>query len=139
MRETIIDHPKLRVTVETGSEGPRHDPYAYREITVIQPDGATTLHEGLGTWLRSAGRKVTPPTDLDADGRERWCRSTAFETLTGYSVAQLERLHRKLSSRCRRCGCKETVSQNGHPGEHFECCAKCGNVVGSYFCISEVE
>jgi hypothetical protein len=139
MIETMINHPKLRVTILTGSEGPRHDPYLYKEITVHQPDGSTTLHEGLGTWVISSGRKVVPPPDLNHAERERWCRSTAFVTLTGYSVDQLQRIGRKLQERCRKCGSRETVYQRGMPGEHFECCAKCGHVMYSRFNISEVE
>jgi hypothetical protein len=139
MFETLIDHPKLRVSVKTGSEGPRHDPYAFKEITVVQPDGTTVLHEGLGVWLRSSGRKVKPPASMKYEDQERWCRSTAFVTLTGYTIEQLERMNRKLKSRCRKCGSREVEYQNGFPGEHFECCAKCGNVLSTHFNISEVE
>jgi hypothetical protein len=139
MIETLIDHPKLRVVIKTGSEGPRHDPYSFKEITVTQPDGVTVLHEGLGTWLRASGRKVTAPPALKYEEQEKWFHETAFVTLTGYKVEQLERIAAKIRSRCRKCGSREFVSQCGMPGEHFECCAKCGDIVSSYFCVSEIE
>ena len=42
---------KSQVTLRSGSEGPKHDPYGYQEITVTQGNVRVTGHIGLGLWI----------------------------------------------------------------------------------------
>jgi hypothetical protein len=143
MYETLIKHPKLRVWRTTGTEGPRHDPYGYDEIHAELPSGSITYHMGLGSWVKlhdgKPGRRAAPIKKLD----ERTCTEAdlrkMFELTVGFSINQIERIHRKLKSRCRKCGCKHTEWVAGYPGEHMEQCVGCGHIVGGYFCRSEVE
>jgi len=134
MNQQIINHPKLKVWVKSGSEGPRHDPYAYEELEVKTPQGHVILHNGLGTWLVNNGVQIeVPPTNS-----EKWLRTEAFTKLTGYTTEQLGRIAWKLSSRCRKCGGREFYSASGYPGETFECCSNCHEVVSTCFDISAV-
>jgi hypothetical protein len=129
----------MRIHIKTGSEGPRHDPYGYEEITVHRADGAhVTLHEGLGTWIEfkdacGTGNKLderdVPRTQIDA----------AFERVAGVSVEAARKAYRALRSRCRNCGGRETKFARGYPGESFELCVQCGHVVDSHFDLSAVE
>ena len=137
MQTTLINHPKLKVHVRIGSEGPRHDPYSYNELTVVQPHGTTVLHNGLGVWLKSDDHDVQPPNYLSHDEREAWLRDAAFPMLTDFTVVQLERMARKLKSRC-KCGGKSFHSEEGFPGETFDVCNRCGDIRGSYFCVEAV-
>jgi len=137
MQTNLLDHPKLKVRLRTGSEGPRHDPYSYTELTVVQPHGTTVLHNGLGVWLKSDDHDVKPPSYLGHDEQEAWLRDTGFRTLTNYTVEQLERMARKLKSRC-KCGGKSFHSECGYPGETFDVCDSCGDIHDSFFCIEVV-
>src|SRR5258706_10384505 len=67
MQSTLINHPRLRVERHTGSEGPRHDPYAYEEWRVRMPGHTIVLHSGLGTWLRADGVDVKNVAHLPHD------------------------------------------------------------------------
>lgn len=134
MKQVLIDHPRLFAEKEHGTEGPAHDPYGFVEYRVWTPEkGWTELHEGLGTWIRYRNEL------LDTPHGESYVRKYMFPSLTGYSVEQLERIHRKLSSQCRYCGFKHLETVAGYPGEQFTICLRCRNVVDSYFCESEIE
>lgn len=134
MERQMIRHPRLTVGCRTGSEGPQHDPYSYEELTVETPHGKTTLHEGLAVWVKHNGHRLEFYGEKEEV--EAWY---TFVKLTGYTRAQLERIERKLTERCRKCGSRDTTWMRGLPGEHFEICANCRNMVGSYFCRSEIE
>jgi hypothetical protein len=126
MIKTLISHPKLLVVQITGTEGPSHDPYSYCELHVEVPcrplKDKVTLHEGLGSWVKWNGLTIHDYDDGDRTVRD-W-----FKRYTGYSVEQLERIARKLRSRCAACGGKEFYSSHGYPGESFEICNSCGHV-----------
>lgn len=155
MKQTLIDTPRLRVERRTGTYGPRHvpygsrhDPYSYEEMIAQTPTDTVVLHQGLGRTLKINGVEVEPPAwlDLVAAGDWQlsdklhcaWYRETWRERV-GYSLEQIERWHRKLRSRCSRCGCRDTREAAGFPGETFDVCAECGHVVDSRFCESAVE
>jgi hypothetical protein len=143
MYETLIKHPKLRVARITGSEGPSHDPYGYEELRAELPNGTITYHMGLGSWVQfhdgKPGRRAKPIKKIDGRTCTEADLRKAFELTVGFSINQIERIHRKLKSRCRKCGGKHTKWEVGYPGEHFECCVSCGHIVGSYFCKGEIE
>ena len=135
MHTTLFNHPRLSVQVETGSEGPRHDPYAYREITIVTPLGTLILHEGLGDWFKMNGKRIAPD---DLEQPSTYYRSL-IQYCTGYTLEQIERIGRKLKSRCRHCGGRDFEHSPGFPGEYFEICVDCNNIHDTHFNISEIE
>ena len=138
MRETMINHPKLRVVHETGAEGPHHDPYHYDEFTVISSKGEVVLHLGaLWDWAELNGKKVELKGFTDKE-RVQFLRNDFLKSATGYSLDQIERIARRRSSRCPRCGGREFSSVAGFPGEYLYVCDSCGEIVGSHFNESEV-
>lgn len=131
MRKTLINHPHLKMRMRTGSEGPRHDPYSYTEYTVETPNAEVLLHEGLAVFKEVNGERVSAKSgDYDAAHAFFDCDLVKH---TGFTLAQLERISRNAKSRCRKGGYHDTYSESGYPGEEFEVCTKCGEVVDSYF------
>lgn len=115
------------VTMKTGSEGPRHDPYSYTEVTVRGTLGKRkidiTLHEGLAEWVKLGNRK---PAYESQTYRPR----AAFERLVGVRYTALER----ALNRPRQCCNKPRLeSQSGFPGETLTVCIHCNAIVGGYF------
>lgn len=74
---------RRKISVRRGSEGPRHDPYGYTEITVTTNGDVVTYHGGLGEWVRVNGVKV------DDDS----LAVMLFERHTGMSVEQAMRAY----------------------------------------------
>lgn len=138
MQHTMMHHPRLRVVRSTGSEGPKHDPYSFEEYQITTPQGKLVLHFGLGTWARFQDQPILLDRIQDENACVKLLRGNITREATGYTLTQIERIARKLTERC-RCGSKEFESASGFPGEHFTVCCKCGNVVDSFFCRSEVE
>jgi hypothetical protein len=137
--QTLINHPRLRVRRVTGSEGPAHDPYAYEELHAFDARGnKVVLHQGLGTWFEVNGTKLGREGFASYDSYEKECR-TMFETCCGYTIDQIERMHRKLHERCLKCGHKEFHCEYGFPGETLLVCANCGHISSSYFSRSAIE
>jgi len=143
---------------KSGTEGPRHDPYGYTEITARRNGHAVTLHTGLAVWLKVNGEmfdaKITKEQKLllnqltdewelctvwdpDHSKKEFEAYIVEFERLIGFTPKQMERWERKARSRC-RCGSKEFKYVDGYPGEHFTMCVKCDNIVNTYFNESEI-
>lgn len=124
-----------KITRKTGSEGPRHDPYHYEELTVKRPDGRSiTIHTGLAFWAEAGdGRRE----DHDVEKA-----MTLFEQVAGITPHQAEKTYRELRDRRYRyhpCGQRHFEDASGYPGESFVVCRKCGLVVDSHFNISAVE
>ena len=122
------------IAIETGSEGPSHDPYGWREITVTRENGVVvTIHEGLAYWVRTPeGVQI----DHRPDDPERLVR--IFETYAGVSPRVAERAYERYTTICRRCGCREQTALSGFPGETLYSCDQCGCIVHSDFDISAV-
>jgi len=116
------------IDIKTGSEGPRHDPYGYEEITVTRPNGdVVTLHEGLTVWLKlnnSAQYMFTSSTYEDAVKK--------FEFFAGCSPAIARRAYERMQYRC-KCGSRDLRSVAGFPGESLNVCNACNTVVSSDF------
>lgn len=139
MEENTINHPRLRVSVKTGSEGPSHDPYAYTEYHVDTPAGTTILHEGLVTWLQHNDYKIEPAT-TNFNEYERWMREDGFQMCTGYRLEALDRISRHLAARCSNCRIRAGwQTETGYPGEYLYVCENCGHIRGGYFNHSEIE
>lgn len=126
MSSTSVNTSSGRIVIETGAEGPRHDPYGFTEITLERGDNTTTIHMGLGEWVRHNDELVIPnePHDPNYVG--------AFLKITGFHPGDLESWLREVQSRC-KCGSKQSYSMSGYPGETFEVCSKCGDVIASSF------
>lgn len=130
MEETLLRHPRLTVHKRTGSEGPKHDPYGFVEITATTPRGEIMIHAGLAEYLKVNGVLFDNP-------RREWMEEQ-WESFTGFTLTQIGRIRRKLKSRC-KCGSKDFSCESGFPGEHLLVCMSCGNIHDSYFNLSEVE
>ena len=74
------------VSMTTGSEGPRHDPYSYREICVERNGKVSVIHMGLALWVQSGGEKEHFWED---DGGFK-IAAQRFRDLTGYDPDQWE-------------------------------------------------
>lgn len=49
-----------RLYSQQGTEGPAHDPYAFKRITFISTDGSlkVEVHMGLDEWIKVNGEKI---------------------------------------------------------------------------------
>lgn len=76
----------LTVSVRSGTEGPRNDPYAFQEYAVTMSWGVIiTYHTGLDEWMRVGdGPRVI---DNLWDGRS--AALLRFEALVGFDLDQL--------------------------------------------------
>lgn len=75
--------------IRDGSEGPRHDPYAFTEITFTPTDESkpkVTLHGGLGEWIKVGENKIMA---------EWTVVSAQFTELVGKTPDQVEDLCRR--------------------------------------------
>jgi hypothetical protein len=127
------------VELRSGSEGPRHDPYAYEEVTVYRADGrVATIHLGLASWMRS----------IDYNGVERKFDETPeilhskFEATVGITpTSAIKALHRAKHNKIKRhsCGQQHLNWVSGYPGEEMLCCGKCGHILDSTFDRSAIE
>jgi len=48
----------MSISTRTGTEGPRHDPYSFTEITVEARGHRVTVHYGLGEWIEVDGSQL---------------------------------------------------------------------------------
>jgi hypothetical protein len=122
-----------RIDIRRGSEGPRHDPYGYIEVTIDGRNGPVTYHGGLGEWTRAGGNII----EHDPAARD------AFEQATGLTPEQAQRTafrqtDRVIRKHLRRCG-GQLGSSSGFPGETFDICSKCHAILDYHFNESAVE
>jgi hypothetical protein len=137
--EKLLTHRRLKmkqrlniITYKQGSEGPRHDPYHYEEVTIHGRAGEVTAHFGLGSWIRHNGeRRMGPDVYVDVE----------FMKLTGIHPDVAFRLYRTLPYRrhARVCCGRSFSAQPGYPGETLYVCDKCEEIVDSHFNLSVVE
>jgi hypothetical protein len=126
------------IEIRTGSEGPRHDPYSYTEITVTRSNGGwAKYHAGLGEWLvvgiGGEERKM--------NGSPEYLRNM-FELVVGITPEGAERaVHRMDANRIRhhKCGHKHLEWVSGYPGESFLQCGKFHDILDSTFNRSAIE
>ena len=115
-----------RIEIKTGTEGPKHDPYGYDEITATRQDGASvTLHEGLAFWVSIDGVKQWP---------DNWDEAQrVFQSVAGISVDAARKAHERIMTVCKKCGGKDLRSVSGMPGETLNICRRCDTVVSCDF------
>jgi hypothetical protein len=135
----MIKHPRLDVIKTTGSEGPHHDPYAYTEWHVTTDKHEVILHTGLGMWIKFDGTQWGKPADMDYDAWEKHMYEVIFPQYVGFTVEQLERIYRRLDSRCKSCGGTDFTWESGYPGEELKVCVDCNHINGGTFDRSAVE
>ena len=105
------------VRVRRGTEGPRHDPWSYTEVSVTRLNGdKITMHCGLAVWLKINGEKFNPDIpktlrwDIAQDEYEA-ALFAEFERRAGMSYHRAdrfpdfleERYMRQLSPKDREC------------------------------------
>ncbi len=114
------------ISIKTGSEGPRHDPYSYTEYTISRTGGFTaTLHQGLGVWLEVNGNH----TNAQSNEQEK-VAVDYFEQLCHISLKTFERaIHRPV--KC--CAKPKPRWSAGYPGETLCFCQSCGKYLDGSF------
>lgn len=126
------------VTMRSGREGPRHDPYHFDEMTVRRPDGRTiTVHLGLAVWADA--RWPNGMQQTTDDETEVW---NLFTQVAGVTYDVAERAFHSLPARrmrAHKCGVKHLFECSGYPGETFIVCRACGGVIDSTFDRSAIE
>lgn len=114
------------ITMRTGSEGPRHDPYSYTELTVRRGNTTVSAHYGLLVWLECNGEREQINDDK--------LLSMLFQDMTGLTIKQAERAYAKLQALPYREHRKHGGYdwREGFPGESL-CMCKCGKVIDYSF------
>ena len=125
-----------RVSIKTGSEGPRHDPYSYSEVTVRKQDGtAVTHHSGLAMWCKLDGQK------LDQQYGDHYGEDTyeQFEKHAGIGVKAAMKAYDRMQRTCKKCGALDKIvdAVDGFPGETLYIC-QCGAIVSSDLNMSAI-
>lgn len=113
------------IDIKSGSEGPRHDPYSYSEITVTRESGSTVcIHFGLIEWIEVNGIR----SDCDYE-----TAAEIFEDLAGISVEVAQKVYERRASTCGKCGSTDLREQSGYPGETLSFCERCDAMVHYHF------
>jgi hypothetical protein len=118
------------ITERIGTEGPRLDPYQYIERTVRRGrKHPITIHMGLSMWIQIGDCEKIDIGTLTIRQIEN-----IFETMTGFTFKQVDRILRKLHEleyrRHKAHGGFRWAC--GFPGEEL-CFCKCGHVIDSTF------
>jgi len=125
------------IEIETGSEGPRHDPYGWEEIKVTRSNGdEVTLHSGLSSWVDVNGERFSYAVAIAFPNKDNeWqllCEK--FEEFAGCSPAAAHKAYGRVRYSCDKCGAfDDVVEKSGFPGETIAACRQCGSVVYSDF------
>lgn len=114
------------IKLRYGTEGDRHDPYAFTEV-VVERDGKKPIvfHEGLGVELHIGKERTAADYMLAA---------AYFQILTGMTPIQAMRAYRKAQEARRRPHKRHGTPEwtDGYPGEAFLFCP-CGAVLETSF------
>jgi len=116
------------ISIRTGSEGPKYDPYSFTEYTVERRNNKVTLHLGLAVWFRDQFKTLSDQiTEQEAVER--------FERFAGISLKTFEHaMHRVIPC----CDNPDIRWWAGYPGEEIAQCENCKKVVDSSFDIGAV-
>ena len=123
----------IRISLKTGTEGPRHDPYSYEEVTIERGDSTTTIHLGLAEYCKyTEGNKSLTIHRLPTD--------PMMLALCGLTLKQAKRILRKREEAKLRAHRSHGGMEwsRGYPGEQLLIC-KCGDVVDSSFNLSAIQ
>lgn len=128
------------ITIKTGSEGPKHDPYHYEQITVRRSSGDEIVYHcgGLSEWLEvRANDRVIRAAGYDETEE---CRRL-FEAYVGVSYEVAVKAYRSLPWRrlkAHPCGLQFICDVPGYPGETLTVCGKCGHVIDGHMDMSAI-
>ena len=115
-----------RLSLKHGSEGPRHDPYAYTEYTVRVNGEVHTLHLGLAEWYAKNEKRNT---HYDPYAIQKFEAAIGF-TLVTFNKA-IDRF--RYPDKCRKCNSRDINWRSGFPGEELLVCEGCGAILASDF------
>lgn len=120
--------PGGRISLKTGHEGSKYDPYSYQEYTCYRTkgDNTATLHLGLATWLKVNGKK---PEHLGFNPSEA-SLVAAFEYFCGISLKTFQRTINRHSPCCEKPSPRDV---DGYPGEILTVCENCGSTIDFMF------
>lgn len=121
------------ITLRTGHEGPKNDPYYFEEFCVERPDGRIAhFHLGLLVHVRYDGGMGEPMGEEELDIRAR--------VFCGLTVQGLRRAVRKAAEVPYRLHRPHggVTWYAGYPGE-TQCVCKCGRIIDSTFNRSAIE
>jgi hypothetical protein len=133
----------MEVTMKTGVEGPKHDPYGTETWTITgEYKGAEitlTYHQGLDEWFTiDTSSKVR----VNYDGGTLKLMSECCEKLTGKTFDEVRGIweEKEYGMFCETCNDfpPDVTSHKGYPGETIYCCTKCSNPVNSFQDMSAV-
>ncbi len=104
-----------QLTLKTGTEGPRHDPYGYEERIVELNEHTYKLHLGLACYAKEADE-----TMVEGEEAVAW-----WVARTGLSPDEFDKAYLRLTEPPRRCpACRSKVEyHSGFVGESVACCA----------------
>jgi hypothetical protein len=123
------------ISLRCGSEGPRHDPYHFNELTVEGRNGTTTLHLGLAVWCKNDKLKLRVDNDEAFKLFERCVGVSSEVAHKAYEYKEYVLPYKLHSLKC------DAAMENVHgfPGETFDHCPKCGATAGYHFNRSAIE
>lgn len=103
------------LSLRTGTEGPRHDPYGYEERIVTVNNCTYKLHLGLACY-----GKEEDETMVEGEEAVAW-----WMARTGLSPDQFDKAYLRLTEPPRRCpACRSKVEyHSGYVGEPIACCS----------------
>ena len=117
------------VTIKTGTEGPKYDPYSFTEVTVERCGHKFFSHEGLGEFYKIDGEKTTYANWIEKSGG--YPHQFVFWKMLG----RQQQVEHHLKSCPKRDGCRDV---DGFPGESLLVCG-CGKVLDYEFDRSAIE
>ena len=114
---------RRNIMVKTGKEGPRHDPYSYLEVTIVEEYGngirKIVYHAGLDEFLY-----------VDENGNKKWADHDdeftfdQIKKMTGYSRELLMKLGLRKTTPPNKCpSCRKYLEcDSGYAGETILFC-----------------
>ena len=120
-------------SIKYGKEGPKEDPYGFREYIIDLEDKEFKLHCGLSNYIMANGNIV-----LTEQYFTPILLRAIFEKMFNVNIDDIEKEYVNSFSRC-KCGCTEIDEVTGHPGETLFICTKCKSIINSTLDMKSLE
>lgn len=117
-----------RIDRKVGADGPKHDPYAWTELTVWRLGREVRGHFGLLMWIEIDGARANFYGD---DAEKKFAAD--FEAAVGFGFDEAESAYFARFRRCPKCGGSRLDEASGYPGETFTICSRCETIVANDF------
>lgn len=116
-----------QLSMNRGTEGPAYDPYSYKELNFMKEGLKVTIHQGLAEWIEINGVRT--------DGYGENNIEAMFKETTGLTTKEFEKAYNRIEHpvKCPKCSSKKRGYESGFPGETFEVCGKCGEILHTHF------